>query len=409
MTLATPATFRIDADATTRLRLDALGPVGSRAYWLADGSLVVPAYISRTGVQQYSYSDGTTAGEFRPASEVFAPWSIRSFEGLALTVKHPSAPVDTGNRGAVAVGFVMPDSLHKDGDYLFAELVITDKAVIKAVMDGELVEISAGYSCTLTATEGTLTTEEGDSYRAVQSNIFGNHVALLAAGEARAGSDARIYLDDKESAPDPATLPGMNKPQAHAGATMRFDTAAGALPPNPNPVTRTDNGPSSEIAALQAKVDAATARADRETVRADRAEAKVEALQAKVDAKESKTDTKATDPASVRRRVLAAVVLDSVDAALDFTKSDADLCKAAILRIDASAKLDGRSQDYLDARLDIAAEDFAKGKGKPRQDDALARAAGGLTEDSEDSDLVGKAKAANYASAARGYQEGGSK
>jgi hypothetical protein len=67
-----------------------------------------------------------------------------------------------------------------DSDYLLADLLITDKDTIQAVIDGK-VEISLGYDADYT---------EVSKGKGLQSNIVINHIALVDKG--RCGSRCSI-------------------------------------------------------------------------------------------------------------------------------------------------------------------------------------------------------------------------
>lgn len=170
------------------MRLDS-GPV-QQPYWLADGTLALPAYLSRSGVLQYSYDDGTTGGEYRDPAELFSEYTRRSFQGVALTIGHPSTPVTTDNRAALAKGFIGFD-VTKDGIFLASTIYITDRETIEGVASGKYSELSCGYSCGIETVGGT-DPETGAAYDCKQVGIYGNHVALVE--RARAGAEVKIYL-----------------------------------------------------------------------------------------------------------------------------------------------------------------------------------------------------------------------
>lgn len=176
------------AEPGRNTRLDA-GPVQNRTC-LADGTLAIPAYISRSGVLMYSYEDGTRGGEYRDPSSLFSDYTLKSFRGVAITIAHPPGMVNTSNRKDLAVGFVGFDT-RKDGIFLAATLYITDETTIGRILDGEFSELSCGYSCGIEL-QGGVDPESGESYDCVQTAIYGNHVALVDV--ARAGSDVKIYI-----------------------------------------------------------------------------------------------------------------------------------------------------------------------------------------------------------------------
>lgn len=145
--------------------------------------------IARTGEMLYAKGEipveadeeGKIVIERKP-EEVFRPETMASFEGKAVTLKHPSEFVSPENWGRLAKG-VMQNVRRGSGEFendLLADLLITDSVAINLVKNG-LREVSCGYEAEYTQTG------EG---RGMQSNIVGNHLALVEAG--RAGSSYAI-------------------------------------------------------------------------------------------------------------------------------------------------------------------------------------------------------------------------
>lgn len=197
---------------------------------LPDGSLRADGRLTRSGVFDYRNTDGTLRREFRPDGEVFKPDSLRTFADVAVTDDHPSAMVSAANRREIAVGHVSGEP-RRDGDHVAATLVLTDEATIAKVLAGK-VELSCGYECDLDPTPGV--TPDGERYDAVQTNIRGNHVAIVSA--ARAGRSARLRVDAAEQV-DPQELTPMPEIKtdatdlaaALATAVTRADAAEAAL------------------------------------------------------------------------------------------------------------------------------------------------------------------------------------
>lgn len=160
----------------------------------ADGHLVAPATIARTGIQVYrAYELGlnhlnpmSAIRLYRPPEEVFTTDSIASFEGVPVTNDHPAGNVvNDDNRDEVTVGHAT--GIHQDGGLMNGILTLTDVKAVKAVNDGKA-EVSNGYSFSLDMTPGYL--PDGTAFDGVQRNIRGNHVAVVDS--ARCGSACRI-------------------------------------------------------------------------------------------------------------------------------------------------------------------------------------------------------------------------
>jgi len=145
--------------------------------------------IARTG--EMVYGEGETPLEVgedgrilinREADEVFRPETIASFEGKAVTITHPTEFVSPDNWSRLAKG-VLQNVRRGEGEQendLIADLLITDGMAINLVKNG-LREVSCGYEAEYHQTG------EG---RGLQTNIVGNHLALVDEG--RAGSSYAI-------------------------------------------------------------------------------------------------------------------------------------------------------------------------------------------------------------------------
>lgn len=126
--------------------------------------------------------DGTVV-IVREAKEVFEPKTLASFEGKSITIQHPKDFVSPENWKELTHGVVQnvrKGSGSQEND-LVADFLITEKTAIGLVKNG-LREVSCGYEAEYTQT---------GIGRGFQSNIIGNHVALVDEG--RAGSSYAIH------------------------------------------------------------------------------------------------------------------------------------------------------------------------------------------------------------------------
>lgn len=162
----------------------------------SDGYLAVRARAARTGAYAYSGTevdpenkhglrDAATVNVLRDADEVFSERAVHSFLMKPITDNHPREAVTARNwkdhaRGTVAKAL-------RDGDHLAFDLILMDQGAIEAVDAGKR-ELSNGYSCTLEF--GDFQAADGTKCQARQTNITGNHVALVDRG--RAGPECRI-------------------------------------------------------------------------------------------------------------------------------------------------------------------------------------------------------------------------
>ncbi len=114
----------------------------------------------------------------RDEAELFNEKTIASFEGKPFTITHPEEFVTPDNWSELTKG-VLQNVRRGEGEQsgdLVADILITDAIAIGLVKKG-LREVSCGYEAEYHQTE------EG---RGIQTNIIGNHLALVEEG--RAGS-----------------------------------------------------------------------------------------------------------------------------------------------------------------------------------------------------------------------------
>jgi len=123
---------------------------------------------------------------FRPEEEVFSPAALASFEGMPVTNDHPPDGVDVSNIRALQKGHAhnVRRGSGEESDLLLADLIITDPALITAILEEGKREISCGYTYELCMEDGQY----------IQRKIRGNHVAVVDAG--RAGS--RVSIKDRK-------------------------------------------------------------------------------------------------------------------------------------------------------------------------------------------------------------------
>lgn len=156
-----------------------------------DGYLVADVRASRTGIQTYAGAecgkpDMAKVRVYRPEAEVFSKDALASFTSIPITVDHPSEAVTADNWRKYAVGNT-GEEVARDGESMRVSLIVKDAAAIKVVSDGKR-QLSCGYTCDLDWTSGV--TKDGLEYDAIQTNLRGNHLAIVAA--ARGGPELRI-------------------------------------------------------------------------------------------------------------------------------------------------------------------------------------------------------------------------
>ena len=211
--------------------------------------------IARTGEQDYTGDEVGAPGKdvvkvFRPPEEVFNAAAIASFEGKPFTNDHPPVLLTPDNATQYTVGHVqnVRRGTGEFADYLVADIHIHDAATINEIQNGKR-EISCGYECEYTDNgDGTLT----------QSNIRGNHVALVTEG--RAGAKAAIMDSNKQMA---VTTPPerKNKMSKHNALLNLFGLAA-----NGRTAEEINRLAMDTAEALEAETPAADAEPDNEPI-----------------------------------------------------------------------------------------------------------------------------------------------
>lgn len=161
--------------------------ISPHLYKTREGYLVckdVP--IGRAGILKYTQDElGLGSGDkifkvVRTVEENSQPQVCASFEGKPITDGHPDVDVDTSNFQYYAKGHIQ--NVHNNGEYLIADLFITDDILIDDIMSGRKRDVSCGYDTQY------IQDSNGKFY---QTNIRGNHLAVVETG--RAGSTVRIH------------------------------------------------------------------------------------------------------------------------------------------------------------------------------------------------------------------------
>ena len=163
----------------------------AEAKLVGGGYLRAMPKIARTGIQLYhgkecGRPDLEKVRVYRSPEVVFSKAAVDSYTHLPITLEHPGMPVSAANWKKHAVGET-GDEVLRDGDTVRVPMMLRDAAAIKAVKDGKN-QISVGYSCDLEWVDGV--TPDGDRYDAVQTNIQGNHVAIVST--ARGGPELKF-------------------------------------------------------------------------------------------------------------------------------------------------------------------------------------------------------------------------
>ena len=297
---------------------------------LDDGRVIVDGALTRTGVFKYRNDDGSERLEYRPPEEVFNAGSMSTFQFSPVTDDHPKGMVTAESVKEIAIGTV-GENVRQDGNLMIAPLAINDAEAVRK-LDAGKTQLSCGYTCDLEYTPGV--TPEGEKYDAIQRNIKGNHVALVTVG--RAGPQARIRMDGAAY-------------QTEEQDTMKDQTMIQLA---------------EKLAAACQRADTAETQRDDLKTRLDKAEAERDDFKTKFEAAEkSRTDAAEGFAAAVRARVelegTAAKILG--EGFESDGKTDREIKEACI-----KADCEGKSEDYVQARFDLALEALAEGKAEEK-------------------------------------------
>lgn len=307
---------------------------------LDNGYLRGDTYLTRAGVFSYKRADGSEIKEYRPPEEVFAPASMTSFDLMPVTNDHPSVGLLTPeNTHQFQVGTV--GSPAREDMKMRGSLMVTDAKAISDLEKGKT-QISLGYVCDLDFAPGV--SPDGERYDAIQRNIRGNHIAIVAVG--RAGPEIRVRMDtgDEEVLPSDSAqvkpleiFPMKRKIKLDDGTTIEVDEAVAVLFDQTQAKTA-----ASEKALVTAKADAEKASA-----RADSAEKQIKDLNAQL----AEAPAKALAAAKIRAE-LESKAREVLGAEEKFDGKDDDALRLAVVEKLAGEKFEGKSPAYVEARFD---------------------------------------------------------
>ena len=303
---------------------DQMQPAGEIRY-TRDGFAVFEARIARSGM--YRYGDATI---YRPESLVFDEANMATFAHRPITIDHPPAGVNvTADNWRELARGTTGGEVKRDGEHVVVPIMLTDSEAIAAVKRG-MRGLSAGYSVEIDMTAGV--TDSGEAYDGVMvGRMEGNHVALCY--NPRAGT----FIGD--------SFPSTQEESVVTTKTITFDglpllvtDAAEAA------IAKRDAQLADAASALQA-AQATIAERDRDLAARD---SEIETFRAaQLDA--AAIDAMANAKAAVVERARALIG----DALGDVTGlSVADVRRAVVKAKCGDSAVDGKSDDYIEARFD---------------------------------------------------------
>jgi len=324
------------------------------------------ACVTNIGVFPYKLSDGSIEYELRHPDDVFEDESLDSLRLKPVTNNHPNEAVTADNIKLFQVGNLGDNPMNGDNIHLTIDMIIQDAQTIDDVLRGKR-ELSCGYTADVVDESGVWL---GMPYTKRQKNIRYNHVAVVDV--ARAGEAARIKLDSGDgvlirSFSDDAALAvedtNSNKEGRMADnmKTIQLDSVDYEAEPavidaylkeksRADSLENTVQAKEGEIAKLEAERDSAKEKLD------------------SVEQKLAELEASHLDEAEINKRVQARIELmalaNDAKAEVKVDMSDMDIKKAIVLAVYPKTSLDGKSDEYINARVDCAREDVALEKEK---------------------------------------------
>lgn len=312
------------------------------------GAVKVPATIARPGLLHYP---GRV--EYRPPEETFRADTVNSLRSVPVTWGHPEGRLVTPeNARELQRGLVSDQDPEirvrvdgSDDEWIRATLIVTDAELISAIEAaddaGLPIEVSAGYNLSYLEEPGVA--PDGTRYDGIQTGVTFNHVAILAMTanpRARAGSEARVRLDNQER---------QDMEEELKAAIERAEKA-------------------------EARADKAEARADAAEAKAEKAEARADAAEEKAEKAEARNDAQDIDALVQERYNVLSAAATYLPQDYDAKgKSNAEIRRDALSAAVGADKLAGKSDIYVEARFDALCDGDAPaqyGVSKQTREDA---------------------------------------
>jgi len=330
-----------------------------------EGYLKFDAVATRSGIFIYHNTDGSIRKAYRSPEEVFKADSMASFSLKPIVNDHcmgVTPKITADNVKDFQIGSI-GENIRRDGNFVKLSGMITDKSGVAAVKAGRR-GLSLAYDSDDIEEHGI--TPDGLEYDYRQTNIRGNHLAIVDRG--RAGDMARLNMDTVDIEENELELKQDSKTISQGERKMKYnldgiDIDAPESIINALVKARTDlstatlslDSEKKEVAKLKTNLDTATATADA-------AKAEIAKL------KEVDTEKLVQDGISARIALVdnASLICD----ATEFKgKTDAEIKGLVIKKVFPELNMDGKSADYVTAMFDAALQ---AGDAKQRKE-ALAK------------------------------------
>lgn len=350
--------------------------IGSKFEFTPEGFLKGRAPCTNIGVFTYIRGDGSFIRELRIPDEVFNPDSMGSLALKPLTLGHPNTPVTVDNIKELAVGSTGTQVINGEGVYLSVDIVVTDKQAIDEIKAGRQF-LSCGYSCDVEPISGRYL---GMEYDAIQRNIRYNHLAIVDTP--RAGETAKIKLDHLD-----------------ALDAVLIDTQE--VKEDVMPENDTLDSLNQKITALEAdkvgllsKIDSLVAEKTVVEGERDTFKEKVDQLTAELQQKKDSIPSAADIAALVQGKIALLDRAKTIGADVKCDMSEIDIKKAVIVTVFPKALLEGKNDQYVEARYDLALEEFDSKKDAQQDADVRRLNGDSIPDGADNENIVEKARKA---------------
>lgn len=326
----------------SNLRYDR-GEIKGKATRTDEGYVRGDAIVTRTGVFRYLNADGSVRRELRHPDDVFSKTSLDSLRMIPITNGHPEVgAVDSSNADRLSIGNT-GENITVDGRFVLAPLTVTHKDGIQSIESGR-VELSLGYRCDLEPSSGEY---GGEAYDYRQRNIKYNHLALV--DQARAGSSARLNLDGEQilESADGGDLDKKpkNREDAKMGDKKTVVVRLDGIDYEASPEVER------ELSKRLARIDSLTADLKAKASDSDKLQAKLDEADAKIKSLEAERTDEAIDKKVAERVELFSKAKRVTSDKLDGLSRREVMAKVILAKY-PETKLDGKSDDYVEARFD---------------------------------------------------------
>ena len=328
-------------------RFDAV-PLRGKARLDQWGNYHVPLTLVTPGVYPYRQHDGTTAYEYKPADEVYAPRFIESLQGSTYTYGHPPYAVTPANSREFDCGHVK-ETVARGDTGLEGEILAKDETLIGKMNRREVTQASIGLDCIIDPTPGIWTAPDGTAhpYTRIQRAMVANHVAGVV--KARVPT-ANLRLDSAEMIVEPTERDDTMTTQS----LMRLDVGDNATVEVPADVGHTIK---SYIGTLIKAGREVTTERDKQLARADASEEALKEANEKLATADAidvdqLVQERTTCLAGARKLMKA----DAVDTLVKDRKSNEEIRKASCLAAKPDFDLKDRNDSYIESRFDSLVE-----------------------------------------------------